>query len=58
MTLVQFWDNTNRNIPRDQPNSGLINQGNAQVSLEKILQQYIKQNMMKNMIAHQKLGLL
>lgn len=35
MTLVQFGDNTNRNIPRDQPNSGLINQGNAQVSLEK-----------------------
>ncbi|NLM48003.1 MAG: cell surface receptor IPT/TIG domain-containing protein [Epulopiscium sp.] len=35
MTLVRFGDNTNKNIPRDQANSGLINQGNAQVSLEK-----------------------
>ncbi|NLM12115.1 MAG: cell surface receptor IPT/TIG domain-containing protein, partial [Epulopiscium sp.] len=35
MTLVQFGDNTNKNIPRDRPNSGLINQGHAQVSLEK-----------------------
>lgn len=35
MTLVQFGDNTNKNIPRDRPNSGLINQGHAQVSLDK-----------------------
>lgn len=35
MTLVQFGDNTNKDIARDKPNSGLINQGNAQVSLEK-----------------------
>lgn len=35
MVLVQFGDNTNKNIPREQSNSGLINQGNAQVSLEK-----------------------
>ena len=35
MALVQFGDNTNKNIPREQPNAGLINQGNAQVSLEK-----------------------
>lgn len=35
MVLVQFGDNSNKNIQRDQTNSGLINQGNAQVSLEK-----------------------
>lgn len=33
--LVQFGDNTNKSIDRDKPNSGLINAGNAQVSLEK-----------------------
>ncbi|WP_058485875.1 IPT/TIG domain-containing protein [Defluviitalea phaphyphila] len=34
MTLVQFGDNTNKDIPRYEANSGLLNQGNAQVSLE------------------------